>query len=796
MSSNVSQHVNRNADQDLYPAGVSSPALFLAWMIVGVMASLPSAALESHRVVLVPIAAIPAVAAWWTRFREGESRWLVPLGLLWGVIMVWSHQTVIPNLPPEMVRQKVIIQGVVTDREDRKDSQLLILDEVVSGTWHASGRVRVTFSRQRTTVMPGDRVRIPVRLRPLSGYRNPGGFDYRTFLLEQGVMATGSATGPVEKIGSTQAWFWNRWRQEISDWIAVTLPVSQRGLGEALLVGKRGHLESDLLDALFVSGTFHLVAISGLHLTLVGGTVFFLVRLGLTLIPPLSRRWDMKRAAALVSLGPVLCYCYLAGWSVSVQRAFIMVGLFLLSVVWQRRRQSWRILALSAIAVLSWQPSQLMNIGFQLSYLCVMVILFLVDHLPAKTWKERVIWAVVSTVSIGLVLAPVELYSFNRFSPYGMIVNFFAIPWVGEFSTPLGLAGMVIHEFWPKGGDLLLGWMGWTLEIYRELIEWTLRQPGSWSRAAGPTLPGVALFLAAGVVAASIHRPGVWWWKRVVMTVVALLGLWWPREFVPDSLLRLIVLDVGQAMSMLLKMPGGGWSVVDAGGAVTPRFNIGEAVTSASLWHFGVKRLERVVVSHPQQDHMSGVVQLMRNFPVGSLWLTRMSISEREDHSAMDLLAAAERFRVPVRFFDGPQEIREGAGVLRILPPLQSKRAVKLNDRSLVVEIVYGQHRFLLTGDMEKREEAWLVSQKALQPVTVLLAPHHGSLTSSSHAFVQAVHPEHVVFSVGQDNQWGFPKPEVVRRWREIGARLWRTDQDGAVSFHSDGMSLKITTGE
>ncbi|MBF0125648.1 MAG: DNA internalization-related competence protein ComEC/Rec2 [Magnetococcales bacterium] len=787
---------------DERPRGLSTattPALFLVWMIVGVTLLLPE--LEPHRLELVPIATLPAMAALWRQYRSRGDLWPVPVGVLWGALMVVGHQTVIPNLPATLVGEKRIIQGVVADRDDRGDSTLLTLDRVESGDWRASGLVRVHFNALRKgvqlpTVLPGDRVQFPARLRQLSGFRNPGGFDYRSYLLEQGVMATGSATASLLKTGETGDWYWNRLRQKVADWIAVTLPSSQRGLAEALLVGKRGHLDSALQEALFVSGTYHLISISGLHMSLVGGSVYYLLRLLLVLILPASRRWDMKQLAALLSLPPIVAYASLAGWSVPVQRAFIMVGLFLLAVAMRRRRQSWRILTLAAILILSWQPQQLMNAGFQLSFLCVVVILYCMERLPIHGWRGWLIFMVGSTVAVELATAPVSLYSFHRFSPYGILVNPLAIPWVGEISTPLGLLAMVIQPLWPTGADTLLALMGWTLEPYRWLIEWTVTLPGAYRRSAGPALPGLALFLAAGFVAGTIRSPGPWWWKRVLCTVVALLGLWWPRDFGGDQRLRLMVLDVGQALSLVVKMPHGGWTVVDSGGVATPRFNVGEGVTSATLWHYGVERLERVVVSHPQADHMSGVEQLLKNFAVGSLWLARMTREEMDSHSIHQLLESAQRLRVPVRFFDHAEEIRDGEGVLRVLSPMPVKGVVNLNNRSLAVELVYGAHRFLLSGDMETKEESWLVSQGALRPVTVLLAPHHGSMTSSSLPFVQALRPEHVVFSVGLDNQWGFPKPEVVRRWQGVGARLWRTDTDGAVIFASDGRQLEVTTAK
>ncbi|MBF0190826.1 MAG: DNA internalization-related competence protein ComEC/Rec2 [Magnetococcales bacterium] len=766
-------------------------------MIFGIIATLP--ALAQERVVVLGIALLPAGAACWSRKKAGRGVvWLLVGGMVTGVLAVWSARVEAPELPPEVARQKVEFQAVVADREDRSDSVLLMLDEVASPLWNPVGLVRLTVYRQSAipAVSPGDRVAVRARVRPVSGARNPGGFDYRHYLLESGVvaMATAGKADGVRRIGQTDRWFWNRQRQRISDWIVATLPVSQQGLAEALLVGKRGRLDGELQNALFVSGTFHLVAISGLHLSLVAGTVYFLTRLALTLILPLSRRWDMKRAAALISLLPVTGYAFLAGWSVSTQRAFIMVALFMLAVALQRQRQSWRLLTLAAVAILCVRPAQLLNAGFQLSFLCVAVILYLIDHLPVQGWKGRLGVTLASTVAIGVVTAPLSWYAFHRVSPYGMGINLIAIPWVGELATSLGLAAMVVQPVWPEAGGWLLEAMGWALEKYRQGVEWSVQWPGADWRTPGPALPGMAWYVALGTIAVALRRSGRWGWRRGTLALLAVLGLGWPKETLPEGWLRLIVLDVGQALSVVVRMPGGEWSVFDAGGAVSPRFNVGEAVISSALWHHGVKRLERVVVSHPQRDHMAGMTRVMRNFPVGALWLSRLTESDRNRSDVQDLLAEAGRLGVPVHHFEVGASFSEGGAMVRVLPPMPAEEALKSNDRSLAVEIVHGAHRFLLTGDLEARGEAWLLGRGALRPVRVLLAPHHGSLTSSSWPFVRAVRPEHVVFSVGADNPWGFPRSEVVGRWAEGGARIWRTDRHGAIQFLSDGQALTVTS--
>ncbi|GAB0057241.1 hypothetical protein SIID45300_01565 [Candidatus Magnetaquicoccaceae bacterium FCR-1] len=777
-------------------ASIGVPTLFLAWMIPGILIGLPS--VGEHRPALIAIALLPAFAATWSRFETRRSSVFLPLllGLIWGGIVVIGSPLPNPAPLPDTPKHQITLEAIVADRDDRDDSTVLILDAARGENWQPDGLARISLYRQKTTVHPGDRIRLTARFHPMTGARNPGGFDYRNYLLENNIVATGSASGAIETIGATETWFWNRQRQRIAEWIGATLPESQRGLTETLLVGKRGHLDSALQNALFVSGTFHLVAISGLHLTLIGGTVFYFSRLLLTLILPLSRRWDLKPAAAALSLIPVTAYAFLAGWSVSTQRAFIMVGLFLIAVALRRQHQAWRILTLAAILVLSWQPSQLLNAGFQFSFLCVVVILFLNEHLPARNWREKLVFALACTTAIELVIAPISTGAFHRLTPFGLLANFLMIPWVGELSTPLGLTAMVVQPVWPWLGNSLIELTGWSLEIYRRLIEQIVTWPGADTRMAGPILPGVALYVSALLVANLIRDAGPWAWRRMVFVLVAILGLQWPRSTIPEHELRMTVLDVGQALSVLVKSPGGGWSLFDAGGTANARFDIGEATISTALWYHGVERLERVVLSHPQRDHMAGMARVLRNFPVGSLWIGQWSEKDESGGMFQELMATAARRDVPVVRIQGPAAMRDGSALIRMLPPMDATTKASLNDRSQAMEITHGAHAFLLTGDMEAREESWLLSRRALGPVSVVIVPHHGSRTSSTPNFVRTTRPEHAVISVGATNPWGFPKPEVVRRWEAAGARIWRTDRQGAVSFMSDGQRLEVTSAE
>ncbi|MBF0369492.1 MAG: DNA internalization-related competence protein ComEC/Rec2 [Magnetococcales bacterium] len=766
------------------------------------------------------------VAALGTFFASSWRKgWLVVLaGLVVGLTTAWWNGEQYQGHLPEKLSGEEVITGVVADREDRARSVKLILagvtasmaevgavsqgerldsvDDLEGGSttlWRAEGLVQVTVYRQDVFALPGDRVRFSARLFPPSGHRVPGSFDYGAWLKERGIVATGYARGDVEILESTEDWRWNRLRQHIFQWITHHLPPESQGMVAAILVGKRGGLSHEVRENLVVAGVFHLVAISGLHLGLVAFWGYGLIRLALALVIPLSARWDVKRLAAGLAIFPMLAYAFLAGWPVSTQRAAVMAGAFLLSIALSRNPHPWRALGVAAMIVLVWRPGQLFEAGFLLSFLAVGVLLWLwwpgrspIGNEKAPTGlavrEESGVWGqlrglVITTVVLGVVLSPISAHFFHRLTPYGFVGNLVAVPWVSLVAVPLGLGSLVVAPFSDTLGAWLLLGTGWSLDLVRLGSDWLAALPGAWQRLPGPPLDGIAWGVVGGLGVVAL--PGRM--AKGFSLLVMVAALFWPRVAPSYGVFHLAALEVGQAQSVAVRGPEGAWSIVDAGGAVTPRFNIGEGVISSYLWHHGVTELKHLVVSHPQADHMAGARRVLRNFAVESLWLGQFPVKEREKASYRALMAMAEARGVAIRRFAVREAFQEGELIWRILPPWSPGEGRNHNDRSVVVEAAFGAHRFLFPGDIEKAGEEWLLGQGVLQPVTLLMAPHHGSNSSSSPEFIAATQPEGVIFSVGRRNRYGFPKQPVVDRWRESGAQLWRTDRHGTVIVESDG---------
>lgn len=783
----------------------SEPARSLLGILLGILLIAPEVSSERFEL----CSATLALAVWvcWLPWQI-HRRWRVWLSFVMGLVLgagttLWHNHRVVSSqetqiqlkhrleAAPQVAQKGGQLQGIIVDREDRPDSVRLWLTQVIMPdlSWQTNDLVQITVYRKEVTALPGDRVTFRGKIFPLKAYQVPGSFDYKRYLINQGITATGYAKEPITGQETTTYYRINRLRQRISLWITHHVTPQNQGLVEALLVGKRQRISQEVNEALTVSGTLHLVAISGLHMGLVAGWSFFMVRLLLTFFPPLSLLHDNRRLAALLTLLPVVVYGSLAGWSISTQRAGLMVGLYLLAMALGRLGQGWRALIWAAMILLLCYPYELFQAGFQLSFTAVAGLLFLFSRMGKATgWLEKGGMFLSATLFMALVTLPVVLHHFHRLTPYGIIGNLLAVPWISLVSAPLGLLSLLVAPIHPAGAENILGLMEGSLSLFRQWVEWIAQWPGAWQRMAGPSLSGLGLWLILTA------------WSGMVRTMkgglflfgLALFGLFFPHPSpAPKGWLHVAALDVGQAQSVLLRTPQDTWSVIDAGGVVTPRFNSGEAVISAYLWHYGVQALERIIISHPQIDHMAGAQQLIRNFSVRELWVGSFRQQEEQNPHFRKLLEQAKKSKVAIHRFDHGTTQREGETSFHVFPPLMNKADGDLNDRSLVLLVTHGRHRFLFPGDVESAGEQWLLGQPSFSPVTLIMAPHHGSRSSSSRSFVEATSPQHVIFSVGLNNPYRFPHPLIAERWRESGAQLWRTDQQGTLVFQSDGLTLR-----
>lgn len=719
----------------------------------------------------------------------------------------------IDRVSDELLDRPLLIEGVVassgdaqtidvrgTEDEGRRVRFLLDLRALwlAGREVEVTGRVRLTLRGHNIVPVYGERLRGVFTLRRPRGYWNPGGFDYPLYLRSRGVILEGWAgdASSIERRGAgegspalTPAY---AFRARLIQAVGRVLPPDQASLLVAMTLGERSGVPRQINEAFQNSGTYHILAISGLNVSLLAAALFVVLK---AVRVPL-------RVSALISMGLVTVYAVLAGGSASVVRAAVMADVYLLGLVLDREADSLNTLALSALGLLLWQPLLLFDVGFQLTFVATAAIVVAVDRLPLTALSAPSRWiatSVLLSIAAFLTTAPILALTFHRISPIGILANLPIVPLSGLL-TGAGMLFAVLATIIPDS----LGWfaalIGWLIDLLVGLAGWFTRLPFASVQLFPPTAPMVVCYYAA--LGAAVAATGRRWLRLtacaaalafVILVAVRLLPIFQGGQ------LRMTVLDVGQGDGIVLELPGKRTILIDGGGLFDDRFDIGEQVVVPFLLSRWIGRLDLVVLSHPHADHLNGLQAVLRRFPVGQVW----DNGERTAMPTYIWLEEALRDKlVPHKIIHDGYRTSEFApvqiAVLHPSSPLVHRsprgRFSDVNSNSLVLTVRYGQVAFLLPGDIEQEAERLLLENGADLQAQVLKVPHHGGRTSSSEPFLTRVHPRVAVVSAGYRNRFRHPHPETVDRYRASGIRLYRTDLDGAVTVTTDGHTVDVAT--
>ncbi len=690
----------------------------------------------------------------------------------------------------------------------------------------------------------GQQVEFDARVRPPRNFGNPGAFDYVRYLARQEIFWTASVrAGSKISIlpgvcGSRALGLIYGLRQKALAQIDYLYPgdAYAAGMMDAILIGDSTRLEKVWTDHFRRTGTFHALVISGLHVTVLAGVLLFLLRVCLVKELP---------ALAIAALGAWL-YAGVSGWSAPVVRAAAGFSVYLCGRYFFRRGRVLNMLAIIGIGYLVYDPGQLLDASFQLSFFSVAAIgAFAVPILDRMSGKYRdaprdlddigrdprmtrqssalrvelrllaetihawvpfpkkwtltifsylarfALWTfemivISAVIQISLAL-PMTLY-FHRISVTGLTANLLIVPLLSAV-VPIGFAAV------------FTGWhpFAWTaLQLLRaseSVANWhTNFEPGI--RVPDPPFwLGITLVAALLLTAVSLRLKSRWCWPAII-TSLSLFGLMFASPFKPDlfpGTLELTAIDVGQGDSLLTVLPNGRTMLVDTGGVLAfgrrtkPRMDTGEDVISPYLWSRHLRHLDVVAITHAHEDHIGGLNAILDNFRPAELWIG--ATPDADGWIGLENHARALGTKV-VHLYAGDR--RDYIEVLAPLEGYEAGPAAKNND-SLVMRVVYGEHSLLLMGDLEKSIEYQLVANDAIRQATVLKVGHHGSRTSSTEEFIAAVQPEFAMISAGFENSFHHPHPDVLRRLEDHHAFVLRTDLEGLLTIRSDGHRLFVS---
>jgi competence protein ComEC len=784
--------------------------------------------------------------------RKKRTSQLFPLVLLIALGYLSIQPWVAPTFPSNHIihftdTHPWKITGVIvkSDAKHLNRQKCILRTEFLeskSKPFPVKGRIRLTVSGDAPNLSTGDRIVFLGRIRSIRNFSNPGGFNYQRYMAFKKVWGSAyvsahKLTGIEKNMAKGVGAIISNARRRMSGLIDQIGDKEQQGVLKALIVGDRNAISPELREAFNRVGAGHLLAISGLHIGIVATISFLFFRWMLCHIRFFPLNAWTKKGAVILSIVPVLVYGLLSGMSPSTQRAVIMVIVFLTAFLFEREHDIINTLALAAMIILIVHPPALLSISFQFSFAAVLAIIYGLSKLPPlwpsdqnRTRNQKWLKAAMKfyyffMTSLFAVLGtlPLVMRYFNQVSLVGLPANVIFVPLIGFVVVPLGIMAVFIYPLTVTGALVCLKAGATVLEYVIKIINFI----SGWSFSAIKTitpnyleifcfyvlfwtllnLKGVQIRTPAafGKDPSSqgknpINKPVVIVGLLTVLMLSADVGYWLYQRCWHDDL-RVTVIDVGHGNATLVELPRGYNMLVDGGGFSDNRvFDVGASIVAPFLWQKKIRTIDSIVLSHPNSDHLNGLIYIAENFHVKNVWTNHEAANTFGYRKFMETIKNKNIQMPAYNRIAGVHDIN-GVHIDVLYPPLdfiekkETETWRNLNNNSLVLKVSLGATSFLFTGDIKAKAEYELVSTADSKlRSTVLLAPHHGSRTSSTELFLEKVNPEVVIISSRWKSRFGLPHPSVLKRYSQKGCRVLETAHNGAVSMGTDGRTLTVTT--
>jgi competence protein ComEC len=735
------------------------------------------------------------------------------LGLLWHLL--WAQSLLNKRLPEELEGVTLHVAGVVVTLPEKTANVQQFEFRALESDSDFLGRNILLNYYGDIEISPGQYWQFSLRLNRPHGFANPGGFDYEGWLFQRGISAKGYVrnsmhnkllrdTLTIPLVGNIllkSMLLINTGRYRLKLIIERLLSDSPYiGLVLALTLGDKSEISQTEWQLFSATGSNHLFVISGLHIGMIAGFFYWLLLKILSRLPCLTDIYPLQKFAAFISLFAALFYSLLAGFTLPTQRALVMLAVFVLGGLSNRRfLVSFRyLLALTIVLLLN--PLAIINSGFWFSFVAVGALLLFLNHSDMQIkewcWKDVVnsrFWVLCLYVArpqfvVFLALFLPLLFWTQQVSLIAPIVNLIAIPVVGFIIVPLLFLALLIALISTSLSAFLINVAVRALVMLLAFMEYLVDRGGDVFLLALPAMSNwqlVSLVIAIALLLMPRGVPG----RRLIPILslplfLSFISGWLPvlgaasKRSVGEFVLHFHIADVGQGLAVIVDT-GNHALVYDAGASFSPDFNMGSAVLLPTLRFLGIERLDSVIISHGDNDHAGGLVGLENGLEIRRLISNDLGL-----RSGLKVNLCSE---IQPWVWDGVE--------FRFLQT--GLHYDNDNNNSCVLQIMLGEAKILLSGDIEREAEMGLVLRygKHLKS-TVLLAPHHGSDSSSSYALLKNTRPDYVVFSAGYNNSFDHPSDKVVARYQEFGVVPLYTATSGMISFEYSHRGEQMTNWE
>jgi competence protein ComEC len=770
-------------------------------------------------------------------FPGSRFRWLCPLPLFFLFGLLHTHLALHPPADPHAIatlipeRTKVTLEGRilsmvedngVTSRFELAATAMLVHEHPQTTSFQpVRGKVQLSVHGSLgPAFVPGANILAIASIDQIRRYQTPGAFDLQMLLAARSIHCSGWIRSPDDMLRIHEPlrspwqrlrFFPEQVRQHVAEFLALRLDPVSAGLYQALLIGSRANIDPYILETFKATGCMHILAISGLHLSLLG-----LFAVSVFTWPLKRSQWLLLHThvptVALILTAPILLlYAFIAGMNTPAFRALVTALLVLFAVLVRRQRTLIHLIAAAALLVLSVNPLALFTASFQLSFAAVLAINLIYPRLPVL--KDRVetslprprirqgmaILQSMLYVSLAATAGtlPIMLYHFNRVSLIGPLMNLVIQPLLCLWALPWGLAALPLSTLSPDLAALLLKIGAIGIHLAVTLTETATAFPLASIRTISPNLFELVLFVAILVFVLLPQRVAV---RRLLpalaLTIFLLLSfthaLWYPKR---PKHLTISFLDVGQGSAALLRLPNGKNILIDGGGYGNERFNVGQNVIGPYLWRQRIWRVHDIIITHPHQDHYNGLPFVYKHFRPQRLIINSDAGEESAYHQ---FLGQVRSKGTPIKKAVAGDILQQGEHLLLqclgMDGLIDDSLSWSTNDRSLVLHLQFGDRRFIFPADIGVRSEKRLLSHGAPLSADILLAPHHGSLTSGGEDFIAAVSPAIIVVSSGLGRQGTLPAPARLEQWQREQIATLITAHTGTVTSTTDGTTLRIGT--
>ena len=679
------------------------------------------------------------------------------LGFIWMAVV--SNQSFDRQVSQNALEKPTLIKGTILDLPE-SSQQKTKFNFLAQHPFQAKLKLS-WYGDNRPELIPGDRWELLLKLKNNNGYQNLGGFDYEKWLFYKQFDATGYVKNSPKNrmIVSNQDFNLDRLRYQLRQSLQTLLTTYELGgVINALIIGDRSLIQQNHWQLFTDTNTTHLSVISGLHIGLVSGFVFLFVQFLWRRSTRLCLRLPAQIAAAYAGLIVALGYALIAGFSIPTQRAFIMAGVVFLSIIFRRHHNVWQLYGIALILVLIHNPLGIFSVGFWLSFYVVAVIIYGSKQHKNKSWLFRIIYI---QLLISLATLPLIAWFFSAGSTLSPLANLVAIPIFSFIATPLSLIGVVLFisdlnalsqiAFLIANQSLL--YLSYFLSYLQAL------NFNQWHFSQSSTIG--LIILLAGFLLAILPKGLKLRWLFIPMFLSVLIS---SKQLPLNKQEALITtLDVGQGLAIVVQTQNH-VLLFDTGAAYASGFNLAQSVIIPYLHAQHIYQLDKLIVSHGDNDHIGGLDHLLIHFKVDEI-----------------TSSVPEKIQASSKSCQSGQTWQWDGIIFTILNP-EKQSDFKGNNASCVLKISNQNFSVLLTADIEKQAEKNLIQNNQAQlDVDIMLAPHHGSKTSSTQAFLEATSPTTIIISSGYKNRFNHPHKTVIKRYQSNGIDFINTSCSGQI---------------